>query len=150
MARDAANLGDPAAGRPHRHRQVLGPDDDDRNDDDPAFLRSLGVDYLRLPVRDGHVPSDRQVQQFVDAVEDADGMVLLHCGAGVGRTSSFTAAYARRVDEPVDVGGQLSLGLHSVEQLWFVTTGDTNPVIRRVSEALDAPRRAWSRLGEAF
>jgi uncharacterized protein (TIGR01244 family) len=123
---------------------------DDRNEDDPAFLRTLGIDYLRLPVRDGHVPSDDQVEQFVSAVQQADGIVLLHCGGGAGRSSAFTAAYARRVGEDVDVGGQLSIGTHTVEQLWFLATGDTNPVVRRVSEALDAPRRAWSRLGQAF
>jgi protein tyrosine phosphatase (PTP) superfamily phosphohydrolase (DUF442 family) len=123
---------------------------DDRNEDDPEFLRTLGVDYLRLPVQDGHVPSDAQIDRFLRAVQDADGMVLLHCGAGVGRSSAFTAAYARRVDARVDVGGQLSMGPHTFEQLWFVSTGDTNPLVRRFSEALDAPRRAWSRLREAF
>jgi protein tyrosine phosphatase (PTP) superfamily phosphohydrolase (DUF442 family) len=123
---------------------------DDRNEADPVLLRSLGVDYLRLPVRDGHVPSGSQVDRFVEAVQRADGVVLLHCGAGVGRSSSFSAAYARRVGEGVEVGEQLSLGAHTFEQLWYVSTGDTNMVVRRVSEALDAPRRGWSRLREAF
>ena len=74
----------------------------------------------------------------------------LFADAGLSEKEHVDVAARDHVDEPVDVGGQLSLGLHSAEQLWFVTTGDTNPVIRRVSEELDAPRRAWSRLGEAF
>ncbi len=40
----------------------------------------------------------------------------------------------------------MAAGPHTVEQLWFVATGDTNPLVRRTSELLDAPRRAWSRL----
>jgi hypothetical protein len=45
-----------------------------------------------------------------------------------------------------------ALGPMSIEQMWFVVaTGPghehpTNPVVRRISEVFDAPRRAWSRI----
>jgi protein tyrosine phosphatase (PTP) superfamily phosphohydrolase (DUF442 family) len=123
---------------------------DDPNEDDPDALRALGIDYLSLPVSDGHVPSDRDVERFVTAVREARGLVFVHCGAGVGRTSSMTAAYLRESGAEPPVVDQLALGSHTLEQMWFVTTGDSNVVVRRLSEAIDAPRRAWSRIRSAF
>ena len=123
--------------------------DDDPREDDPTLLRRLGVDYLAVPIPDGHVPSKEQIGRFVAAVRSTDGVVFVHCGGGVGRTSSLTAAYARATETDVRFVETVAIGPHTVEQLWFVATGDTNPVVRRVSELLDAPRRAWSRLTAA-
>lgn len=119
---------------------------DDPREDDPTLLRRLGVDYLALPLADGHVPSERQVGRFLAAVRDTDGVVFVHCGGGVGRTSTLTAGYARATGAEVGFVESVALGPHTVEQLWFLATGDTNPLVRRVSELLDAPRRAWSRV----
>ena len=119
---------------------------DDPRKDDPALLGGLGVGYLALPVPDGHVPSDAQVRRFVAAVRETEGVVFVHCGGGVGRTSALIAAYLRATGAGPGLIGTAALGLHTVEQLWFVATGDTNPLVRRTSELLDAPRRAWSRL----
>jgi protein tyrosine phosphatase (PTP) superfamily phosphohydrolase (DUF442 family) len=123
---------------------------DDPHEDDPDALRALGIDYLSLPVSDGHVPSGRDIERFVAAVRDARGVVFVHCGAGVGRTSSMTAAYLRESGSDPPVVDQLALGSHTLEQVWFVTTGDSNVVVRRLSEAVDAPRRAWSRIRGAL
>lgn len=119
---------------------------DDPTRADPALLARLGLDYLRLPVPDGHVPSRDQVARFADAVRRTDGDVFVHCGGGVGRTSALTAAYRDAKGADVRFTDHAAVGPHTVEQLWFVATGGTNPVVRRASEALDAPRRAWSRL----
>ena len=119
---------------------------DDVREDDPALLARLGVGYLALPVRDGHVPSKAQVRRFVAAVRETDGVVFVHCGGGVGRTSALTAAYLRGTGARPDLLRTAAVGPHTVEQLWFVATGDTNPLVRRTSELLDAPRRAWSQL----
>ena len=119
---------------------------DDPREDDPALLGRLGVGYLALPVPDGHVPSEAQVRRFIAAVRETEGVVFVHCGGGVGRTSALTAAYSRVTAAGPGLVDATAVGLHTVEQLWFVATGDTNPVVRRVSEVLDAPRRAWSRL----
>ncbi len=119
---------------------------DDPRKDDPALLGRLGVGYLALPVRDGHVPSEAQVRRFLAAVRETEGVVFVHCGGGVGRTSAVTAAYSRATGAEPGLVDTMAVGPHTVEQLWFVATGDTNPLVRRASELLDAPRRAWSRL----
>lgn len=119
---------------------------DDPRKDDPGLLRRLGVDHLRLPIPDGHVPSARQVDRFVAAVGGAGGTVFVHCGAGVGRTSALTAAYREAAGTRPPLLDQLAIGAHTLEQVWFLATGDTNSLVRRASEVLDAPRRGWSRL----
>ena len=119
---------------------------DDPREDDAALLGALGVAYLALPVRDGHVPSKAQVRRFLAAVRETEGVVFVHCGGGVGRTSALTAAYLRATGARPELLGTTAVGPHTVEQLWFVATGGTNPLVRRTSELLDAPRRAWSQL----
>lgn len=119
---------------------------DDPREDDPALLGRLGVGYLALPVRDGHVPSEAQVRRFLAAVRETEGVVFVHCGGGVGRSSALTAAYLRATGARPGFLNTTAVGPHTVEQLWFVATGDTNPLVRRTSELLDAPRRAWSQL----
>jgi protein tyrosine phosphatase (PTP) superfamily phosphohydrolase (DUF442 family) len=121
-----------------------GAGDDPR--EDLELLRSVGVGYVSLPVKDGHVPSDDAIDRFLEAVRGAQGVVFVHCGAGVGRTSALTAAYLRDTGRTPPVLGQFALGSHTLAQAWFVTTGDSNVVVERASEVLDAPRRAWSRL----
>ena len=119
---------------------------DDPGKDDPALLERLGVGYLALPVPDGHVPSEARVRRFVAAVRETRGVVFVHCGGGVGRTSGLTAAYSRAIGAEPGFVDTIAVGPHTVEQLWFVATGETSPLVRRTSELLDAPRRAWSRL----
>jgi protein tyrosine phosphatase (PTP) superfamily phosphohydrolase (DUF442 family) len=119
---------------------------DDPRKDDPGLLERLGVGYLALPVPDGHVPSEAQVGRFLAAVRETGGVVFVHCGGGVGRTSALTAAYLRATGAGPGLVDTTAVGPHTIEQLWFVATGDTNPLVRRTSELLDAPRRGWSRL----
>lgn len=123
---------------------------DDPNTDDPGLLESLGVAYVSLPVADGHVPSTAQVGRFAKVVQDAPGRVYVHCGGGVGRTSALTAAYARRSGARAPFADMVAIGPHTLEQLWYVATGDSNVVVRRASELVDAPRRAWSRIRGFF
>jgi protein tyrosine phosphatase (PTP) superfamily phosphohydrolase (DUF442 family) len=123
---------------------------DDPRKDEPAFLGSLGIAYVSLPVADGHVPSTGQVARFAALVQGAPGRVYVHCGGGVGRTSALTAAYAERSGAGVPFADLVAVGPHTLEQLWFVATGDRNVVVRRASEVADAPRRAWSRFRGLF
>ncbi|MGH9177973.1 MAG: fused DSP-PTPase phosphatase/NAD kinase-like protein [Acidimicrobiales bacterium] len=126
---------------------------DDPHEDDDIPLRELGIERLSLPVPDGHVPSESTVRRLVRVIDEADGLVFVHCGGGVGRSAAAQAAYLAALGrDPSDVE-LLALGPMTLEQLWFVVAvrpGDrhrTNPVVRRISEGLDAPRRVVSRVG---
>ncbi|HVE46658.1 MAG TPA: sulfur transferase domain-containing protein [Acidimicrobiales bacterium] len=123
---------------------------DDPRKDDPKLLESLGVAYVWLPIADGHVPSTNQVARFARLVEGAPGPVYVHCGGGVGRTSALTAAFARRSGDELPFADLVAIGPHTLDQLWFLATGDSNVVVRRASELVDAPRRAWSRFRGLF
>lgn len=124
--------------------------DDDPILDDPEYLASLGIDYLRLPIRDGRVPTDATVRRFVDSVETADGLVFMHCGGGVGRSTSLQAAYQATLGEHPSLREALAVGPPTLEQVWFIVSaapGDPtseNLTISLVSRALDAPRRILS------
>jgi protein tyrosine phosphatase (PTP) superfamily phosphohydrolase (DUF442 family) len=126
---------------------------DDPQSDDVALLQELGIERLSLPVPDGHAPSRATVNRVVEAIEASDGLVFVHCGGGVGRSATAQAAYLAQSGRNPDWVGLFALGPMTIEQVWFVVAAGpghahpTNPVVRRVSEVFDAPRRAWSRLG---
>lgn len=127
---------------------------DDPQEDDDASLRQLGIDRVSLPVPDGHVPSPSTVRRLLQVIGDADdGLVYIHCGAGVGRSAAAQAAFVAATGRNPAWPELVALGPITLEQLWFVvgvSPGDphhTTPLVRRASEALDAPRRIVSRIG---
>jgi protein tyrosine phosphatase (PTP) superfamily phosphohydrolase (DUF442 family) len=125
----------------------------DPRSDDPESLRSLGLDYEWLPVIDGHAPDTRTANSFIDIVEKAEGIVFLHCGGGVGRTTSLTAAYNASQDRNPSLMEPLAIGPMSLEQAWFIAAvgrpgpSPRNPLIRALSRyVVDAPRVMWGKL----
>jgi protein tyrosine phosphatase (PTP) superfamily phosphohydrolase (DUF442 family) len=124
--------------------------DDDPIVDDPQYLASLGIDYVRLPIRDGHAPSDSTVARFVAAVESAHGLVFMHCGGGVGRSASLQAAYEAAQGQDPSLSEYLAIGPPTLEQAWFIVSaapGDPasdNVVVSFISRSLDGPRRLLS------
>lgn len=129
---------------------------EDNVDVDDAWLASMGVDYLRIPVRDGQAPTSDEVRRFLAAVRSTDGTVFVHCGAGVGRTGTMAAAWLVASGEAgarEALRRNLSVGPPSLEQLaWVANLRDgfvnkPNPAIIALSRTLDAPRRLWSRFG---
>jgi protein tyrosine phosphatase (PTP) superfamily phosphohydrolase (DUF442 family) len=118
--------------------------------DERPVLDRLGMDLVRIPIRDGQAPTSAQVSSFLDAVAASPGRVFVNCGAGVGRTGTMAAAYL------FDTGSaspsqallrNLEVGPPSLEQLFFVGgMGDGSfsappAPVTALSRFLDAPRR---------
>jgi protein-tyrosine phosphatase len=120
-------------------------------------LESLGLRVVHLPVRDGQTPTGAQIDTFIAEVGASDGVVFVHCGAGVGRTGAMVGAY--RVETGLSTGvvaaaQNLSVGPPSLEQLAFTAGLSTGEEAQRppgavvaLSRLLDSPRRLMSVLG---
>lgn len=126
---------------------------DDPREDDPQLLRSLDVDYVSLPVVDGRAPAGETVQALVTAVASARGLVYLHCGGGVGRSTAVQGAYLVATRREVRRLELLAVGPMTLEQLWYVAFGPgdagENRAVGVLSAILDAPRRLRSRIRAA-
>lgn len=122
---------------------------------DVDALAALGIRWVHLPIRDGQIPSDEQVRRFLGAVDGSEGITLVHCGAGVGRTGAMVAAYRVATGESSGLEAMranLAVGPPSLEQLAFAASLDGGlhrPPVPLVfaSRVLDSPRRLWSRYG---
>ena len=123
---------------------------------DAHVVRQLGMNLVRIPMRDGQVPSSEEVDAFLAATRQAGGRVFVHCGAGVGRTGAMVGAYEVAKGElsgRAALRQNLAVGPPSLEQIAFVARMDDGTpekpgtMITAVSRVLDAPRRIWSRVG---
>ncbi len=122
---------------------------------DEETLDRAGLTRFNIPLRDGQIPSEAQVAQFLSIIENSKGKVYVHCMAGVGRTGAMIAAYLVATGQESAAGAlrrNLSVGPPSLEQLAFVadltaTEADRpNPIVTGLSRVLDAPRRIWSNI----
>ncbi len=66
------------------------------HNDDEKKLKDLGLNYLYIPIKDGHPPEQAQIRKMVDWVNGqvAGGhRIYMHCAAGVGRAPTMAMAY---------------------------------------------------------
>ncbi|MDI9217757.1 GxGYxYP domain-containing protein [Clostridium tertium] len=59
------------------------------------LTKSKEIEYVRIPVTDGQVPTDDMVDYFIDFVSKLpnDTWLHFHCKAGIGRTTTFMIMY---------------------------------------------------------
>lgn len=128
---------------------------EDGIEDDVRVATDLGMNVVRIPVRDGQLPTQAEVQQFLTAVRESPGTVFVHCGAGVGRTGAIVGSYLvgnGEVDASSALRRNLAVGPPSLEQVAYVAglrddrMDRPHSMVTAVSRALDAPRRLLSRL----
>jgi protein tyrosine phosphatase (PTP) superfamily phosphohydrolase (DUF442 family) len=118
-------------------------------------LRALGMESVHLPVTDGTPPSASQVLRVVGIVDNSQGRVFLHCGEGVGRAGTMSAAYkvtTGKASASEALRESLAIGVLTFEQITFIRSLDRDgahdpPVIATAfSRFLDAPRQLFNQL----
>ena len=72
---------------------------DDASTSEPAAVKNLGMNFVRIPMSTHETPSAETIARFLSLVDDpANQPVYVHCQGGRHRTGVMTAAY-RMTDE---------------------------------------------------
>ena len=118
-------------------------------------LGALGMESVHLPVTDGTPPSPSQVRRVVDIVGNSQGRVFLHCGEGVGRAGTMSAAYkvtTGKASASEALRESLAIGVLTFEQITFIRSLDRDgahdpPLVATAfSRFLDGPRQLFNQL----
>lgn len=97
----------------------------------PGF-NQLGLNYLHLPIVDGHPPTLEQAQKFLNFVNDQNNQPAhVHCRGGIGRAGTMVALYRYAVQEwPMDQAIEESRafkgGVSETQKAWLQEWAQTN------------------------
>ena len=64
-------------------------------EDENHLVGSQSMNYIRIPVTDGKLPTDPMVDYFIDSMNSLpkNMWIHFHCKAGIGRTTTFMVMY---------------------------------------------------------
>jgi len=98
----------------------------------PGFTK-LNFNYLRLQIKDGAAPSDKQAKSFLSFVKNKKNQpILIHCRGGIGRAGTMTALYRYEVQSwPMATAIKESRlfhnGVDSTQEKWLLNWAKNHP-----------------------
>ena len=91
----------------------------------PGF-NELGLNYLHIPLVDGHPPTNEEAEQFLAFVKDPQNQpVHIHCRGGIGRAGTMTVLYRYAVqgwplEKAIEESRPFKGGISELQKAWLM------------------------------
>lgn len=98
----------------------------------PGFTE-LGLNYLHIPLVDGHPPTNEQAEQFLAFVNDPQNQPAhVHCRGGIGRAGIMTALYRYAVqswplEKAIEESRPFKGGISELQRAWLEKWSKKHP-----------------------